>query len=62
MIRSDTFPSFSVTNSVIPKFHDLQDDIKISGKKIYDPDAILGPLPAHGPLFQDPCVDCSPSP
>ena len=62
MIHSDSFRSFSVTNSVYLKFRDLQDRIKISGKKIYDPDAILGPLPAHGPLFQDPCVDCSPSP
>ena len=35
--------------------------IKIPWGKNYDPDAILGPLPAHGPLLQDPCVDCSPS-
>ena len=62
MIHSDTFRPFSFTNSVVPKFHDLQDSIKISGKKIYDPDAILGPLPAYGPVLQDPCVDCSPSP
>ena len=32
----DSFQSFSVTNSVILKFRDIQDSLKISGEKIYE--------------------------